>query len=219
MADRLLLDPGLASTVVAQRLLGAVLSTHLGDGLVAVRITETEAYNGEDDPASHAYRGERPRTRSLFGPAGRLYVYRHLGIHHCANLVCGPPGRGPAVLFRSGEVIAGADLATARRTRRGVCRTPRDLARGPGRLAVALGLDLQLDGAPVIEGLADAQHRVGLTWPTEPIGAPRRASSARIGVGQAGADPDQFGWRWWIADDPHVSGTRRTNQPKNPSQP
>lgn len=199
-----------ASTAVAQRLLGAVLSTFIDGDLVAVRVTETEAYAGSDDPASHAYKGVSARTVSLFGPAGRLYVYRHLGLHQCVNLVCGPPGRGPAVLFRAGEVIEGADVAQARRTAHGVCRHPRDLARGPGRFTVALGLGRDPhDGMEVALGTADADHPVALRWPARSLPAGQISSSARIGVAAAGADPIRFGWRWWISDSEAVSAHRR----------
>ncbi len=119
---------------VAPRLLGATL-THGG---VTVRLTEVEAYDGGNDPGSHAYRGETRRNAVMFGPAGRLYVYFTYGMHHCCNVVCGPEGTANAVLLRAGEVVDGLDEARARRGR----SSDRDLARGPGRLCQALGIDL-----------------------------------------------------------------------------
>ena len=108
-----------------------------------------EAYEGQADPGSHAYRGPTRRNGVMFGEPGHLYVYLHLGLHQCANLVCGPAGTASAVLLRAGAVVAGGELALARRTARGVCRTDVDLARGPARLAVALGLTAEDDGVGV----------------------------------------------------------------------
>ncbi|MFC7643072.1 DNA-3-methyladenine glycosylase [Streptosporangium lutulentum] len=129
---------------VAPDLLGRVL-VH---GPVAVRLTEVEAYGlpGED-PASHTYRGRTPRNAVMFGPPGHLYVYFTYGMHFCANLACLPEGIGSGVLLRAGEVISGVEVALARRTA-GVSRTvtERDLARGPARLTVALGLAMEHNG-------------------------------------------------------------------------
>jgi DNA-3-methyladenine glycosylase len=173
---------------VARDLLGAVVS-HAG---VAVRLSEVEAYDGEFDPASHAYRGERPRNAVMYGPPGHAYVYFTYGMHFCMNLVCGPPGRPAAVLLRAGAVVSG--LETAQQRRPGV-RT-RDLARGPARLTVTLAVDRSLDGADVVSrrGLL----RVLASTPV-PDDAVRRGP--RVGV-SAGAETP---WRFWIAGDPSVS--------------
>jgi hypothetical protein len=95
----------------APRLLGAVLRH---DG-VAVRITEVEAYDGPNDPGSHAFRGPTRRTQVMFGPPGHLYTYFTYGMHHCANVVCGPDGVASAVLLRAGEIVDGVDVARSRR--------------------------------------------------------------------------------------------------------
>jgi DNA-3-methyladenine glycosylase len=130
---------------VAPRLLGAVLRHRTAHGVVAVRLTEVEAYAGEGaDPGSHAFRGPGRRNATMFGPSGRLYVYFTYGMHWCANVVCGPPGRGSAVLLRAGELIEGLALA---RQRRAGARRDADLARGPARLTTALGIDGSHDGA------------------------------------------------------------------------
>lgn len=127
---------------VARDLLGARLTRRAQDGLVTVRITEVEAYQGELDPGSHAFRGPSARNQVMFEEPGRLYVYRHLGLHTCMNIVCGPTGEAAAVLLRAGEVVAGEQVARRRRLVSGSVTRPVDLARGPARLTVALGVTM-----------------------------------------------------------------------------
>ncbi|MFI9488408.1 DNA-3-methyladenine glycosylase [Promicromonospora sp. NPDC052451] len=199
---------------VARDLLGATLSRRTAEGTVTLRITEVEAYDGPTDPGSHAFRGPTRRNATMFGEPGRLYVYRHLGLHHCANVVCGPAGTASAVLLRAGEVTGpgpdGVALARARRLAGGVARTDRDLARGPARLAVALALDLADDGADV----TDPEGAVVLSVPvpgTEGSGvAPTRTvlSGPRVGVSGDGGRADLYPWRYWLDDEPTVSPYR-----------
>lgn len=190
---------------VAPTLLGAHLTTRRPDGVVRLRVTEVEAYEGALDPGSHAFRGQTARNAVMFGPAGHLYVYRHLGLHHCVNLVCGPPGTASAVLLRAGEVVDGEEVALARRRAAGVCRTPVDLARGPARLAVALALDRSDDGADVVGGGAAVRLEPATSGP--PAGAV--ASGPRVGVSGAGGAAEAFPWRFWLAGDATVSAYRR----------
>ena len=103
------------SLQVAPRLLGCVLEHQTAEGLVAVELTEDEAYEGSADPASHSYRGRTARNGVMFGPPGHVYVYFTYGMHFCVNLVCGPEGTATAVLLRAGRIIEGAPLAAARR--------------------------------------------------------------------------------------------------------
>ena len=139
----------------APRLLGA----RLRHGGVTLRLTEVEAYDGANDPGSHAYRGPTRRTEVMFGPPGHLYVYFTYGMHHCANVVCGPDGTASAVLLRAGEVVEGLDLA---RERRG-SHPDRDLARGPARLCSALDLDLRHNGLDLTDGALVLGPPVGVS--------------------------------------------------------
>lgn len=186
---------------VAPALLGALVTTTLPDGAVTVRLSEVEAYDGERDPGSHAFRGRTARNAVMFGEPGHLYVYRHMGLHHCANVVTGPAGAASAVLLRAGEVVEGLELARARRSSRGVVRSDLDLARGPARLAVALGLDLTHAGQDVL----DPRGAVRLVL-REPL--PGWASGPRVGVAGPGGDGASFPWRFWLPDDPTVSTYR-----------
>ena len=205
---------------VAPALLGCVLEHETPEGLVAVALTEVEAYHGRADPASHAYRGQTQRNAVMFGPPGHAYVYFTYGMHFCVNLVCLPEGTASAVLLRAGRVVVGADLATARRTAPG--RGGRDLARGPARLCQALGIARGQNGADVCDpasplrvrwpdpaeagsggaGLVGAGPGDGTVTagPAELAGA-AISSGPRVGVSAAGERP----WRFWITGDPTVS--------------
>ncbi|SDQ51734.1 DNA-3-methyladenine glycosylase [Quadrisphaera sp. DSM 44207] len=185
---------------VAADLLGRVLQHRTVEGAVAVRLTEVEAYAGEDDPGSHAFRGRTPRTAVMFGPPGHAYVYLSYGMHWCLNLVCGPAGRASAVLVRAGEVVEGRALARARRPS---ARTDRDLARGPARLAAALGVDRALDGADLCAPAAALRVLAGAAVP----GAAVR-TGARVGVAGPGGDAASFPWRSWLDGEATVSAYR-----------
>ncbi|HEY6795917.1 MAG TPA: DNA-3-methyladenine glycosylase [Kineosporiaceae bacterium] len=185
---------------VAAGLLGARLVHRDAAGPVAVRLTEVEAYAGPRDPGSHAYRGPTPRSRIMFGPAGHLYVYFTYGMHWCANVVCGPDGEASAVLLRAGAVERGADLA---RQRRPAARTDVELARGPARLAAALGLDRRHDGTD----LCSPDAPIWLE-PADPGPLPDVHVGPRVGVRGAGGDVTAFPWRFWVAGDPTVSAYR-----------
>ncbi|MDR7381315.1 DNA-3-methyladenine glycosylase [Promicromonospora iranensis] len=193
---------------VARDLLGATLTRRTADGVVSLHLTEVEAYDGATDPGSHAYRGRTRRNATMFGEPGRLYVYRHLGLHHCVNVVCGPDGEASAVLLRAGEVVGGADLARSRRLASGVARTDRDLARGPARLAVALGLDLSDDGADVTapDGAVVLGRPLAESRPlADPVEAPVVRTGPRVGVSGDGGRADLFPWRLWLDGEPTVS--------------
>ncbi|WP_019137388.1 DNA-3-methyladenine glycosylase [Cellulomonas massiliensis] len=187
---------------VARDLLGAYVTARSPEGDVTVRLTEVEAYGGEDDPGSHAYRGRTARNAVMFAEPGRLYVYRHLGLHHCVNVVAEPTGRAAAVLLRAGEVVDGAELAWRRRAGAGTVDSHRQLARGPARLAVCLGLDLAANGADVTEPdgtVVVHRHEV----PSRPA----HKAGPRVGVSGAGGE-SRYSWRYWLAGEPTVSAYR-----------
>ena len=176
---------------VAPRLLDGVLRHRTADGVVAVRITEVEAYDGPGDPGSHAHNGRTRRNEVMFGPPGRLYVYFTYGMHHCCNVVVGDEGSPSAVLLRAGQVVEGVDLARARRG-----STDRDLARGPARLCEAVGLDLTHNGVDLTAGT------VTLAPPETPVTT--YSTGPRVGLRKAADRP----WRFWLDGDPTVSTYR-----------
>jgi DNA-3-methyladenine glycosylase len=203
------------SVPVAPDLLGCVLEHQTAAGLVAVELTEVEAYAGSSDPASHAYRGKTARNAAMFGPPGHAYVYFTYGMYFCVNLVCLGNGSASAVLLRAGRVIKGEELARARRTggprgvrgdgspreKEGRVVAFRDLARGPARLCQALDIDRRLDGADVC--VPDSPLR--MRWPeasTTARSAERKiASGPRVGISAAAEVP----WRFWWEREPAVS--------------
>ncbi len=181
---------------VAPRVLGARLVSEVGGERVVVRLTEVEAYGGAgEDPGSHAYLGKTPRNATMFGPPGHAYVYFTYGMHWCANIVTGPEGTASAVLLRAGEIVEGLDVARARRLS---ARVDRDLARGPARLTVALGLTGELDGVDLLDSTSPLRLEVA----RRPL--PVVAITPRTGVGGAGA---MTPWRF-VSDDPTVSPYR-----------
>jgi DNA-3-methyladenine glycosylase len=112
------------------------------------RIIEVEAYDGANDPASHAFRGQTPRTAAMFGKPGGFYVYFTYGMHYCCNFVCRSEGTAAAVLIRALVPVDGIDVM---RTRRGDLRHgDKHLTSGPARLCQALGVDRSFDGIDLI---------------------------------------------------------------------
>jgi DNA-3-methyladenine glycosylase len=130
---------------VARTLLGKII-VHGG---VSARIVETEAYLGLEDAAAHTFRGVTPRTRVIFGPAGHAYVYLIYGMYECLNMVAEPEGSPGCVLIRAAEPLTG--LPRMRR-RRPAARSVEDLANGPGKLTLAMGITRRLNGADLTRG-------------------------------------------------------------------
>ncbi len=161
---------GRAPDVVAKELLGTIMTVR-GDRVLHARILETEAYDGLNDPASHAYRGPTPRTAIMFGPPGFLYVYLSYGIHWCMNIVTGKDGTASAVLLRSAEVT---DLAGDRST----------LVRliGPGNLTRGLGITGEDNGLNCCLG---PSHRLSFATSRVPVDPRSIIQSPRIGLSRA----------------------------------
>src|ERR1700691_6644889 len=155
------------SPVVARRLIGMTL---LIDGVGGV-IVETEAYDAVD-PASHSFWGRTPRNAVMFGPPGRAYVYLSYGIHWCLNFVCREAGHGAGVLIRALEPTTGIARMIHRRHQ----KDPRILCAGPGRLAQALGVTRELNGARI--------HRLPVSLRAASTRA-RVVSGPRIGISKA----------------------------------
>jgi DNA-3-methyladenine glycosylase len=172
--------------LVARELVGWTL---LVDGVGGV-IVETEAY-APDDPASHSFGGPTRRNATMFGPPGRLYVYRSYGVHWCANAVCAEHGVGAAVLLRALEPTVGRD---AMRARRGLDDVHL-LAAGPGRLTQALDI-------------SDAHDGLDLACPPFTVVPPEESvevvASPRVGITRAAERP----WRYSLSGSSFVSRPR-----------
>ncbi|NGN68050.1 DNA-3-methyladenine glycosylase [Streptomyces sp. A7024] len=182
---------------VAPDLLGRTLLRTTDEGTLEVRLTEVEAYEGANDPGSHAYRGKTRRNEVMFGPAGHIYVYFTYGMWHCMNVVCGDEGKAGAVLLRAGEIVRGAELA---RKRRPAARHDRELAQGPARLATALDVDLALNGADACAPESPLELLAGEPPPKDSV-----RNGPRTGVGGEGA---WHPYRYWIEGDRTVSRYR-----------
>ena len=172
---------------VARDLLGALLVRDLGRGRVLTgRIVEVEAYDGERDRASHAFRGRTTRTEVMFGEPGHAYVYFIYGMHCCLNAVTGAEGTASAVLIRALAPVGGERWMDPGRSPAG------RIASGPGRLTRAFGIDRTLNRADLCApGPLFLAHG-------EPVSARWIARGERIGVEYAGAwarKPWRFGVR------------------------
>lgn len=165
--------------VVARELLGMVLVRELDGRKVRCRITETEAYRGEEDLACHARAGKTPRTAVMYGPPGHAYVYFTYGMHWLLNVVCLPEDFPAAALIRAVEPLDGWEVIGARRAGR-----PRhDWTNGPAKLTQALAVDKRQNGVdlttpdgglwieagePAPEELVTTGPRMGIQYVPEP---------------------------------------------------
>lgn len=183
---------------VAPDLIGCTLAV----GPTAGVIVETEAYDATD-PACHAYVGRTPRNEVLFGHPGLAYVYLSYGIHSLLNAVAEPEGSAAAVLIRALEPVEGIEIMRERRGREDDGRVD-ELCSGPGKLTEALGVGLDLNGAPITESPFELR---------EPAGPrPQVVSGPRIGITKAAELPwrycaagSRFASKPWIAAGPEES--------------
>ncbi len=180
---------------VARDLLGAYLVVRVARVTHRVRLVETEAYGGRDDPASHAARGPTPRCAVMFGLAGHLYVYRSYGVHWCANVVTGEEGSASAVLLRAGELVVADTLGDPSRT----------FLRGPGLLTRAVGLT----GAH--SGLDCAAGKASSVWfeRVMPARRPPWRATPRVGISKETARE----WRFVLDERRDVVTPRRPARP------
>jgi DNA-3-methyladenine glycosylase len=161
--------------------LGRILFDRTPEGLVAGRIVETEAYTGEADPASHAFRGRSARNAVMFGAAGYAYVYFSYGVHYCLNVTADAPGVAGAVLLRALEPLAGVEIMR----RHGDHGPEHRLLSGPGKIGRGFGLNLQDNGRDFTRG------PLGLAAGT-PVADREVAVSRRIGISRAVEMPYRF---------------------------
>jgi len=176
---------------LAQALLGRVLVHHSPEGTTAGIIVETEAYLSKNDPACHASRGKTKRNAVMFGPPGRAYIYFIYGMYYCFNVVANAQEIGEAVLIRALEPVEGQELMRKRRKK---SRSFLDLTNGPGKLCMAMGIDLQLNGFPLFK----FPFYLGKGIDIEPD---MIKSSGRIGINQAQDKP----WRFFLQGNQFVS--------------
>jgi DNA-3-methyladenine glycosylase len=186
---------------VARELIGCTV-VH---GDCAGVIVETEAYH-ETEPACHAFAGLTPRTRTLFGPPGRAYVYRSYGIHALLNAVCEPEGVGAAVLIRALEPLRGLPAMRSRRGLPGSASArgrDAELCSGPGKLTQALGISLEENGSDLARGPIRIEPRAAAS------AAPVLVEGTRVGITRA----VELRWRFCAAGNGHVSRPRPSGWP------
>jgi DNA-3-methyladenine glycosylase len=179
---------------VARDLIGSMIVIRDGTDVVKARIVETEAYGGEDDPASHAHRGPTPRSAVMFGPAGHLYVYRSYGVHWCMNVVTGNEGTASAVLLRAAEIPSRAEQGDAQATS--------TMLRGPGNLTRGLGVTGADDGE---DCCGEPSGRFSFQAGPVEVGSDQIGCSPRIGVSRGQLRPS----RYFLKGHPALSGHRR----------
>jgi DNA-3-methyladenine glycosylase len=181
---------------VAIELLGKVLVKKDGNNILAGRIVEVEAYNGETDAAAHTFKGKTKRNEVMFNEGGLLYVYFTYGAHYCCNVVTGIEGKGTAVLIRAVEPSAGIEIMIQNRFKRDFLNDKEifNLTSGPGKVCSAfginknhLGLDLTGDKIYLVKSKLKKHEQIGV--------------SKRIGITRS----VELQWRFFIKDNPYLS--------------
>ena len=181
---------------VAKELLGKVLVKKNGNKILAGRIVEVEAYNGEIDAAAHTYKGKTRRNEVMFNEGGLLYVYFTYGAHHCCNVVTGIEGKGTAVLIRAVEPAAGIETMIQNRFNRKLLNDKEilNLTSGPGKVCRAFdiiksnsGIDLTGDQIYLVKSKLKKHEQIGV--------------SKRIGITRS----VDLQWRFFIKGNPYLS--------------
>ncbi|NOY05896.1 MAG: DNA-3-methyladenine glycosylase [Chlorobi bacterium] len=175
---------------IAPDLLGKILVSTEGPGLVAGRIVEVEAYHQDGDRAAHSYRGRTKRNEIMFREGGILYVYFTYGMHFCMNVVTEKEGVGAAVLIRAVEPLAGLDVI---RKRRPAARRDEDLTNGPAKVCQAYAVNRRHNGLCLLEGPITIRRDDG-----DEKG--KIVASPRIGI----RDSVELPWRFFLAGNPFV---------------
>lgn len=193
---------------LAKALLGKLLIHETAGQDLILRITETEAYMGARDQASHSWGGRMTRRNQvMFGEGGQVYMFMIYGLHHCFNITANRPGAHEAVLIRAGEPVAGVEAMIHNRGRSGEPDPLRHLTDGPGKVAQAMALDQSHYGID----LTDPSARVYLADDGYPVGEDDIQADARVGIDYAGEDRDHP-WRFYLKSSPHVSLTRQQHR-------
>jgi DNA-3-methyladenine glycosylase len=180
------------TTVVARDLLGCHLVHETLEGVLIGKIVETEAYLGASDAASHSFRGITNRTRVMVEPPGKSYIYFTYGMHYCFNVTTAPQGAGGAVLIRAVEPIEGVELMKARRN----ILDEKNLANGPAKLVVAMGISMDLYGHDLTQKPLYILSRDHFNQPEFEI-----IESTRVGISQA----KELLLRFYIKGNPFIS--------------
>ena len=176
---------------IARSLLGTHIYTLTKNHVTGGIITETEAYAGTGDRASHAYGGRRTaRTETMYAPGGIAYVYLCYGMHALLNVVTGPRDLPHAVLIRAISPMTGLPVI---QQRRGTKIKPGKLAAGPGTLTQALGITVK-DNAADLRGT-----RIWITRGNAPVDPQQITAGPRVGIDYAGADALRP-WRFRLTD-------------------
>ena len=179
---------------VAEGLLGKYLVVKRGGKILVGKIVETEAYIGEDDLACHASKGRTNRSETLYQKAGTIYVYMIYGMYHCLNIVTEREYFPSAVLIRAVEPVEGTEVMKKLRKTDAL----RNLASGPGKLCMALGINKKMNGRSIFGDEIYIEDR------GEKIAKKNIARAKRIGVDYAGVCA-HYPWRFYIKDNEFVS--------------
>lgn len=181
---------------VAKELIGKLLMRQIGDHRLAGRIVEVEAYLGEKDPASHAFRGKTKRNEVMFQNGGHLYVYFTYGMHFCSNVVTEEEGIGHAVLLRAVEPLEGLAIMARNRGLPFVTeREKQNLCSGPAKLCEAFGIAREENGTDL------CGDNIGIEEEPSPATKHKVHRSTRIGITQG----KEHNWRFFLRNSPFIS--------------